>query len=358
MTLTRRRLLKLTGGLIAVTPFTFAALRPSYAQDVDPEMESEIDPAPRPFGRTIHAGFAVRERPDAKATVVRRLALNEVIPLLGQIQGNGPTLYNPTWYQTSDGWAHSSMIQPSENTLNQPLISIPEGGIWGELTVPTSEARSQPDSASRVMWRYYFGCTFTVSAVATDKEGVAWYQGADGNGGPAFFIRAEHVRPVSPQEFTPLSPNVPLEAKRIEVDLKKQLTTAYEYDKPVFSARVATGAIFKLDDGTLQNFETTPGDHRVFLKIPGQRMTGGLAGDSDFYDLPGISWVSYFTGSGIAFHGTYWHNDYGKPRSHGCVNMLPEAAKWVFRWTMPPVPYENRWTRLAKRSEGSFVKVF
>jgi hypothetical protein len=37
-------------------------------------------------------------------------------------------------------------------------------------------------------------------------------------------------------------------------------------------------------------------------------------------------------------HGTYWHNDFGKERSHGCVNMTPQAAKWVFRWTLPSVP--------------------
>jgi hypothetical protein len=34
-------------------------------------------------------------------------------------------------------------------------------------------------------------------------------------------------------------------------------------------------------------------------------------------------------------HGTYWHNDYGKPRSHGCINLSPETAKWVFRWSLP-----------------------
>jgi lipoprotein-anchoring transpeptidase ErfK/SrfK len=58
------------------------------------------------------------------------------------------------------------------------------------------------------------------------------------------------------------------------------------------------------------------------------------------YDLPGIGWVSYFASNGAALHSTYWHNDYGRPKSHGCLNCRPEDAKWIFRWTMPHVPYE------------------
>jgi lipoprotein-anchoring transpeptidase ErfK/SrfK len=61
-------------------------------------------------------------------------------------------------------------------------------------------------------------------------------------------------------------------------------------------------------------------------------------GNGNGFDLPGIPWVAYFYWSGVAFHGTYWHNDYGRPRSHGCINLTPQAAKWLFRWTTPTVP--------------------
>ena len=59
------------------------------------------------------------------------------------------------------------------------------------------------------------------------------------------------------------------------------------------------------------------------------------------FDLPGVPWVIYFTKSGISFHGTYWHNDFGHPRSHGCINLTPQAAKWLFRWTLPSVPIDK-----------------
>jgi len=56
------------------------------------------------------------------------------------------------------------------------------------------------------------------------------------------------------------------------------------------------------------------------------------------YDLPGVPWVTYLTKSGISFHGTYWHNDFGRPRSHGCINVTCDAARWIYRWTLPEVP--------------------
>jgi lipoprotein-anchoring transpeptidase ErfK/SrfK len=59
------------------------------------------------------------------------------------------------------------------------------------------------------------------------------------------------------------------------------------------------------------------------------------------YDLPGIPWVSYILDNGISFHGTYWHNQYGQPRSHGCINLTPQDALWIYRWTSPAVPLEK-----------------
>jgi lipoprotein-anchoring transpeptidase ErfK/SrfK len=85
-----------------------------------------------------------------------------------------------------------------------------------------------------------------------------------------------------------------------------------------------------------------------------QRMIGG-SGD-DRYDLPGIAFPVYFTWSGVAIHGTYWHNDYGRRHSHGCVNVTNEAAQWVFRWTDPPVPYDQH-TLMSSPSEGTRVVV-
>ncbi len=77
--------------------------------------------------------------------------------------------------------------------------------------------------------------------------------------------------------------------------------------------------------------------------------------DGNSFDLPGVPWVSYIYWTGVALHGTYWHNDYGTPRSGSCINLTPADAKWLYRWTLPIVPPGEDWVRAP---EGTRVVVF
>lgn len=69
---------------------------------------------------------------------------------------------------------------------------------------------------------------------------------------------------------------------------------------------------------------------------------GNITSDIFAYELPGVPWVSYFYRTGVAFHGCYWHDNYGTEMSHGCVNMRPEEAKWLWRWATPESPVNER----------------
>ena len=80
-------------------------------------------------------------------------------------------------------------------------------------------------------------------------------------------------------------------------------------------------------------------------------MSGDDPAAVGYYDLPGVPWVSYFYWWGVAIHGTYWHNDFGKPRSHGCVNAPTDCAKWIYRWTTPEVPFSKQ------ESEGQGTEI-
>jgi lipoprotein-anchoring transpeptidase ErfK/SrfK len=62
---------------------------------------------------------------------------------------------------------------------------------------------------------------------------------------------------------------------------------------------------------------------------------------SDENVLAGVPWTSFFTDKGHAFHGTYWHDNFGLPMSHGCVNMRTEEAKWLFRWSQPSAGFDD-----------------
>jgi len=59
------------------------------------------------------------------------------------------------------------------------------------------------------------------------------------------------------------------------------------------------------------------------------------------YDLPGVPWVSYITLFGVAFHGAFWHSNWGNVMSNGCINMKAVDAKWIYRWTNPVVPFDQ-----------------
>lgn len=116
--------------------------------------------------------------------------------------------------------------------------------------------------------------------------------------------------------------------KWIDVDLDAQRLYAKEGDRTVFEFPISSG---------LPWFPTVTGEFKIWAKVKSQRMTGGSKTDGTFYDLPNVPFVQYFY-KGYGIHGAYWHNDFGKPRSHGCVNLRPEDAKTLFYWTNPPLP--------------------
>jgi lipoprotein-anchoring transpeptidase ErfK/SrfK len=154
------------------------------------------------------------------------------------------------------------------------------------------------------------------------------------------------MRRIPPLEMTAIAPGAA--GKRIEINLKQQQLTCFQGDQPVMTTRVATGA---------GGFGTPKGDWKVRRKRPSRHMAsdGEDAAAGPGYDLIGVPWVSYFL-AGISFHGTYWHNDYGEPRSHGCVNMTPSAARWLYRWSEPYLEFGE--TQSPKPADGTPVHVF
>jgi lipoprotein-anchoring transpeptidase ErfK/SrfK len=352
--LSRRTVIKLGGALGVAAPVFFARTHGSHAAP----LEQAVTKTRRPFARALNVGVPVREQPGLKSKQVRVLKWNEVIPINGQTESNdSPRPHNKIWYRTTDGWVHSQFMQPAENTPQKPVDKVPAEGYWGEVFVPSTLIRVAPKPDAASTFRIPFGTTFQMLDLVEGSDKAPWYRISDGRSDKLYVV-AEALRKIVPEEFQPISPEVPLDHKRIDVDIRKQVVVAYENDTEVWRARCATGAYFRQDDGTVQDYTTTPGDHRIFLKTPSRRMSGGREGEGDFYDLPGIPWVAYFTTSRIAFHGAYWHNDFGIPRSHGCVNLLPEDAQWVYRWTLPAAPYFERWTQTARKDEGSLVRVF
>jgi lipoprotein-anchoring transpeptidase ErfK/SrfK len=112
--------------------------------------------------------------------------------------------------------------------------------------------------------------------------------------------------------------------KWIEVDLYEQTLAAYEGDRMVFATLVSSG---------LPQWATRRGLFRIWSKIYIAKMSG-REGKPDYYYLEDVPWTMYFDGA-IGLHGAYWH-DYR--HSHGCVNLPPIAAHWLYGWADPQVP--------------------
>ncbi|MDP9359519.1 MAG: L,D-transpeptidase [Chloroflexota bacterium] len=108
----------------------------------------------------------------------------------------------------------------------------------------------------------------------------------------------------------------------IEVDLTNQYMRAWQGDVVVKELYVSTGR---------PGFDTPTGTFFINSKVPIQDMEGVIGGE--YYNVPEVPDVMYFTDVGHAFHGTYWHTNFGQVMSHGCVNLPIDVAEWLYEWT-------------------------
>jgi len=150
----------------------------------------------------------------------------------------------------------------------------------------------------------------------------------------------------TPETLSKLSPiDYPAEARWIRVDLSEQLTIAYENGRPIRGFVISSG---------LPGTPTVLGEYRIRTKVRAQTMSGG-SGDS-YYSLPNVEWVQYFY-SDYGFHSTYWHSDFGQPKSRGCINMTNTDAKWLFDWAGPTWDGKTSWYRSSTDNPGTLVIV-
>jgi lipoprotein-anchoring transpeptidase ErfK/SrfK len=115
--------------------------------------------------------------------------------------------------------------------------------------------------------------------------------------------------------------------KQIIVDLSDSRIYAYQDGVLIRNVLVSTG---------LPGTPTVQGDFTIRSRVRSQRMTG------PGYDLPNVEWVQYFY-QAYAIHGTYWHNNFGQPMSHGCVNLPNSEAQWFWNFASIGTPVRVQW---------------
>lgn len=119
--------------------------------------------------------------------------------------------------------------------------------------------------------------------------------------------------------------------KKIEVDLTNQKLYAKEGDRVIYEFTISSGKWGR----------TPTGKFSVWSKLNSTRMSGGSKELGTYYNLPNVPYTMFFYNNeipksrGYGIHGAYWHNNFGTPMSHGCINMKVEDAKVLYDWATP-----------------------
>jgi hypothetical protein len=138
---------------------------------------------------------------------------------------------------------------------------------------------------------------------------------------------------------------VPASARYIAVQLSSQTLVAYEGERPVYATLVSTGKT---------GFETPAGIFRIQHKHVSATMDGEVGAES--YRIEDVPWTMYFSGS-LALHAAFWHQGFGRTRSHGCVNLAPLDAHWLFDWATPTLPPGFHGVNTTRENPGTFVVI-
>jgi len=287
-----------------------------------------------------------------------------------EVIGNAVGRTNQRFVETSQGYLFASVVQPTRNLPNTPITAMPAGqaGFWAEVTVPyidltLDSAPASPWIQSLIQYnfppRLYYGQVVWIDQVRQNNGFVEYRWNEDpGHGygfGDIFWADGAGLKILTEQDTSPISPDIDPNEKRIITDLTYQTLSCLEGNNEVYFCRISSGAEFDAAGNAVDKWATPTGDLNTNWKIISLNMSGG--GSTSGYSTPAVPWDTIIHGDGVAIHGAFWHNDFGERRSHGCINVKPEDAKWIFRWTTPYISLVQNEQRMTWPDHGTVVTV-
>jgi lipoprotein-anchoring transpeptidase ErfK/SrfK len=218
----------------------------------------------------------------------------------------------------------SDTATDTDTDTDTAAIGLPVGFV---LSRDTSSYRVTDDGRVRRNARKP-GYHYTFHVVGEHEyRGERYFLGDDGN--------AYRERDITVAERIDRPEDVGEDEKWIDVNLSDQTMVAYQGDTPVYATLVSTGIIIR-EGVPGQDHRTAPGRYRIRAKHLATTMDGYNAFDGA-YSIEDVPYVMYYE-AGYALHSAFWHNLFGRTKSHGCVNLSPRDAKWMFGWTEPALP--------------------
>jgi len=375
--ITRRDFLKLSGvGLAGLSALAFNPYKfPGYEYLAVPKRlpkfpESEI------IGRVVDSGIDLRNKPTNDPNLnssIAKLDADTLLPWGREVVGNVVGgLNNQRYVETPQGYVYSSVLQPTRNRPNTPIATIPAGqpGFWAEVTVPYVDLAHEGTVASPWLKdhitynfppRLYYGQAVWIDQIRTSNGFVEYRWNEDaphgygyGAYGELYWGDGAAFKVLTDEDIAPISPDVDPNNKKIEADLDYQTLSCYEGATEVYFCRISSGLKYDPATGEISNKLATPvGSLLTHWKIISLNMTAGSFQSG--YSTPAVPWSTMISGDGIAIHGAFWHNAFGEKRSHGCINVTPEDAKWIFRWTTPTVSLAQSEVRVSLPEHGTIV---
>ena len=220
-----------------------------------------------------------------------------------------------TWYYVWDNWLparHYHIVEAS--TFAGVEVNRQPERPFGWVLRPF-QPRPEPAGAERPgvpeLQRYDFVQVFGSAAGA---DGSLWY-----HIGPKGWVRYDYLALTTVRERPSA---VGADEFWVDVDLSEQTIATYEGDRLVYAALISSG---------LPQWATRTGLNQVWERRISAPMRGGEVG-TDYYYLADVLHTLYFDGE-ISLHNAYWHDDFGRPKSHGCVNLAPRVAEWIYYWS-------------------------
>ncbi len=370
----RRDFIKLAGvglGAMAFRPYYIPELEPLYLPKRLPQFPtSEI------IGRVTENNIPLRSRPTDDANLSSSLSTLNADTLVEwgrEVVGNVVSASNQRYVETPQGYVYGSVLQPTRNLPNAPITEMPAGqtGFRAEVTVPYIDLTlegivASPWLQSNIEYnfppRLYYGQVVWIDQIRQNNGFVEYRWNEDGVGhgygyggyGELFWLDGAGVKILTDAEISPISPDFNPDEKTISVDLDYQILSCFEGKNEVFFCRISSGRKFGADGLVTDEYATPAGSLITHWKIVSKNMTAGSAQSG--YSTPAVPWNTFISGEGIAIHGAFWHNAFGEKRSHGCINVTPEHAKWIFRWTTPFVSLAQSEMRMSLPDHGTIVQ--
>lgn len=172
------------------------------------------------------------------------------------------------------------------------------------------------------------------------------------------YLQLGNGRLVREADVTVIEPSTPPEGvgegqRWIDIDLSRQVLVAYDWKRPRYLTLVSTGRT--RTPTPEQSYLTPKGLHRIRGKHLTSTMDNDEPGEPP-YSLEDVPYVMYFKGA-YAFHSAFWHDRFGRPRSHGCINLAPHDAKWLYNWAGPDLPDIWHGGMATEENPGTWVYV-